>query len=83
MEKSQSLRAFFIDFLIPESNFELSNAYGNNRVTINEARIEVMNGGYKEPITHSSLPFLTNLRLPRFSFSQVLVLEVPSILIYI
>jgi hypothetical protein len=36
--------SFFIDFLIPESNFELSDAYGSNRVTINEARIEVMNG---------------------------------------
>ena len=36
--------SFLIDFLIPESNFELSNAYGSNRVTINEARIEVMNG---------------------------------------
>jgi spore coat protein U-like protein len=36
--------SFFIDFLIPELNFELSDAYGSNRVTINEARIEVMNG---------------------------------------
>ncbi|MDC7230549.1 MAG: hypothetical protein PQJ48_09585 [Sphaerochaetaceae bacterium] len=36
--------SFFIDFLIPESNFELSDAYGINKVTINEARIEVMNG---------------------------------------
>nr|WP_321263487.1 hypothetical protein [uncultured Sphaerochaeta sp.] len=36
--------SFFINFLLPESNFELSDAYGINKVTINEARIEVMNG---------------------------------------